>query len=399
MSIATEIQRLQQAKADIKTAIEEKGVTVGDGTIDTFADKIKEITGGGGGAVEGYCTVTFMNCGKVIFSRLVLAGDNCPNPLTQGRIETPIKESTVQYDYTFSGWSEPLTNITEDKVINAVYTETVRKYTVTFYDTDGTTVLHTEQVAYGGSSTYKHTKSDHLFIGWTPSPTNITGDLNCIGAWETGVSFGSASWGRIAEIFESGQATEVFKLGDTREEKLTYADGTTESVTFEIVDTNSNKMISGTQMAIMATHALQTPQVYCETANNANAYYLYSTLRTYLTQEILPCFPEDMQSAIKSVSMPYATSDQKLHIPTLQMLQGKNYNENSANKTYWLEAFENGKSKIYKTIDGTAVEYWASSSYYYSGKNYATYVQADGTASYDTVGSLHSRYVVLLFFI
>ena len=55
MNIATEIQRLQQAKADIKSAIEEKGVTVGDGTIDTYAEKIGEIQGGGSGDYEqGY---------------------------------------------------------------------------------------------------------------------------------------------------------------------------------------------------------------------------------------------------------------------------------------------------------------------------------------------------------
>ena len=46
MSIATEIERLQTAKADIKAAIEEKGVTVGDGTIDTYAQKIGEISSG-----------------------------------------------------------------------------------------------------------------------------------------------------------------------------------------------------------------------------------------------------------------------------------------------------------------------------------------------------------------
>lgn len=55
MSIATEIQRLQQAKAYIKSAIEEKGVTVGDGTIDTYAEKISEISVGGSGDYEqGY---------------------------------------------------------------------------------------------------------------------------------------------------------------------------------------------------------------------------------------------------------------------------------------------------------------------------------------------------------
>lgn len=48
MSIATEIQRLQTAKADIKSAIEEKGVEVGEGTIDTYAEKIGEISSGGG---------------------------------------------------------------------------------------------------------------------------------------------------------------------------------------------------------------------------------------------------------------------------------------------------------------------------------------------------------------
>ena len=46
MSIATEVERLQTAKADIKAAIENKGVTVGDGTIDTYAEKIGEISGG-----------------------------------------------------------------------------------------------------------------------------------------------------------------------------------------------------------------------------------------------------------------------------------------------------------------------------------------------------------------
>lgn len=48
MSIATEIQRLQTAKAEIKSAIEEKGVEVGNGLIDTYAEKISEISGGGG---------------------------------------------------------------------------------------------------------------------------------------------------------------------------------------------------------------------------------------------------------------------------------------------------------------------------------------------------------------
>ena len=43
MSIATEIQRLQEAKADIKAVIEEKGVEVGNGLIDGYADKVDAV--------------------------------------------------------------------------------------------------------------------------------------------------------------------------------------------------------------------------------------------------------------------------------------------------------------------------------------------------------------------
>lgn len=49
MSIATEIQRLQTAKADLKTAIEAKGVAIDENaTIDTYASKVDEIESGGG---------------------------------------------------------------------------------------------------------------------------------------------------------------------------------------------------------------------------------------------------------------------------------------------------------------------------------------------------------------
>ena len=50
MSIATEISRLQTAKADIKTAIEAKGVTVpSSATLDTYNTYVSQISGGGGG--------------------------------------------------------------------------------------------------------------------------------------------------------------------------------------------------------------------------------------------------------------------------------------------------------------------------------------------------------------
>lgn len=45
-TVAENLNRIIQAKADIKTAIENKGVIVGDITLDGYAAKIGEITGG-----------------------------------------------------------------------------------------------------------------------------------------------------------------------------------------------------------------------------------------------------------------------------------------------------------------------------------------------------------------
>ena len=62
MSIQTELTRLTNAKAAIKTAIEGKGVTVPDTTLlDGMASLIESIQAGGGGSgtVSGYATGTY----------------------------------------------------------------------------------------------------------------------------------------------------------------------------------------------------------------------------------------------------------------------------------------------------------------------------------------------------
>ena len=52
MSLTSSVQRIVQAKADIKTAIEAKGVTVGDDvSIADYDDYIAQISGGGGGTL------------------------------------------------------------------------------------------------------------------------------------------------------------------------------------------------------------------------------------------------------------------------------------------------------------------------------------------------------------
>lgn len=53
MSLTSSLQRIVTAKANIKSAIENKGVTVGDDvSIVDYPDYIAAISGGGGGATQ-----------------------------------------------------------------------------------------------------------------------------------------------------------------------------------------------------------------------------------------------------------------------------------------------------------------------------------------------------------
>lgn len=140
--------------------------------------------------------VTFMNGSTVLYKKPVAVGDDCVDVLTKGLIETPTKESTVQYDYTYYGWGASdngaadaniLKNITEDKTVYAIYTSTLRRYTITYLDDDGATVLHTEQLAYGTVPSYAPSKSGSVFVEWSPSPTAVIGNASYVAVWS--VSF------------------------------------------------------------------------------------------------------------------------------------------------------------------------------------------------------------------
>ena len=114
MSIAQEIQRIQSAKANIKSAIEQKGVTVGDGTIDTYAAKISEISGGGSGDYEqgfedGKNSVVDLGklCSVIAFNNLNLFGKseivlNLDNVINLNNAFSPSVENITVEDITIN---------------------------------------------------------------------------------------------------------------------------------------------------------------------------------------------------------------------------------------------------------------------------------------------------------
>ena len=105
---------------------------------------------------------------------------------------TPTKASTVQYTYSFTGWSltpggsvdaDAMKAVTADRSVYAAFTATVRKYTVTWKN--GSTTLETDtNVPYGTVPTYNGSTpvysgtdaEDYEFSGWSPAVGAITGN-------------------------------------------------------------------------------------------------------------------------------------------------------------------------------------------------------------------------------
>lgn len=89
----------------------------------------------------------------------------------------PTKSQTDEYTYTFEGWvdstdsSETIvnlnnTNVTENKIYKAKYTQTKRQYTITFLDKDKLTVLGTSTVDYGTSATAPNVTDKQDGVGY-----------------------------------------------------------------------------------------------------------------------------------------------------------------------------------------------------------------------------------------
>jgi hypothetical protein len=161
--------------------------------------------------------------------------------------ETPTKASTAQYNYTFAGWSKTigggvdtnaLKNVTADRNVYAVFTSSVRTYTVRFYNES--TLLQTVNVAYGSNATYtgstpKYTGEEaekYIFNGFVPNGKNITADTDCYAHYRyDGFYYVKIVERTIAGTYENSDVTTI---GDYA---FYYCDDGLSSVSFPEVTT------------------------------------------------------------------------------------------------------------------------------------------------------------------
>ena len=95
--------------------------------------------------------------------------------------EAPTREKTKEYTYTFKGWDKEITEVTDNEIYIATYTETKNKYNVKFTNYDGS-ILQEETLEYGTLPVYKgevptREKTDeytYTFKNWNKEITEVT---------------------------------------------------------------------------------------------------------------------------------------------------------------------------------------------------------------------------------
>lgn len=382
--------------------------TGGDsGEVDDILDEINgEVVG------ETLYTVTFCSPeGEIYFQTQVYETDDCPDPVKSKDIPTPTKESTSELVYTYSGWSltvggmadsSALKNITSDQTVYAAFTSSTRYYTVRFFD--GTTLLNTELLTYGESSSYTTTKTGAYFQGWSPEPTNITSNLDCYAEWVY-AAFSTDSWATIKANAQAGNAEDYYAVGDARE--ITLQGG--ETIILEIVALNSGEALydsagnaAGTAgIVVVAKTPLAASNMAFSTTADAGTGNYYTTdgfrgsdVLTWLNDTVLPSLPADLLPNLDATQKVFSynnyntgiktrTDNFKLWVPSVREVYG--ILDVYGDIVYPAYRPESGvannnaaASRIRTLANNTAVKWWLRTCT--SGNN-AAIVTADGAIS------------------
>lgn len=187
--------------------------TVPDELLNSIAADFPELVVVVNGVI--YCIVVFRDWDATLLDmQRCVSGGNVVDPVQSGRIQTPTRQSTAQYDFTYIGWNGSLSNVTRNMTLVAQYRNDIRSYAYRFLNNDGT-VLKSGTADYGTTVTppadpsYVPEDEDMVFEGWLPSDLTITGDTDFVAQYRDIATPLSKYLARTMTEYESDTADVV----------------------------------------------------------------------------------------------------------------------------------------------------------------------------------------------
>ena len=322
--------------------------------------------------------VKFMNGDTVYDTQVVAHGSNATAPA-----QNPTKQSTAQYTYTFTGWTD-YTNILANRAVFAQYSQTVRTYTVTFYN--GSTLLQTiNNVPYGETATYTgETPVDQQggdFLGFQPTGANITGTTSCYAQFTDVYEYAEItdSWQDILDAIDNGTYKAKYKIGNYKPIDL----GEKGILNMQIVAFDADDLANGdgtapiTWISDNIIFNPMNPDIAGAAGNytegtGAIGGWSKCAMRSYLKETIKPLILQNVRNRIVEVTkssvgydttgeiIPNELTSDDVWIPSFREIF--NTSEFETVGTVYNKAFKDVNSRIKKYItNNTAYMWWLRS--------------------------------------
>lgn len=228
----------------------------------------------------------------------------------------------------------------------------------------------------------------------TPDPVkilNIRGEDLEVQLEYKHLSFNDHSWARIAEIVESGRASEIFSLHDEKEVELT----TGEKIVLEIADFNHDILASDTEktagITLVMKDCLMTDYAMNPTDTNVGGWADSKMRTAYIRENLYDVLPEDLKAVIKQVAKETAGNNFRSIVTTVDDVWLLSITELGWSNT----VIEGTVYPIYETHTnmeniikhrgpvGEAVEYFTRSPGFDYGEGSFRYVMAEGRFYYE----------------
>lgn len=375
----------------------------------------------------------------VLYEKDVMSGWYYRDPIAEGEMEAPSIEPSVEYVYTYAGWSAAPIYVMEDISVYATYTRSVRKYTVRWHNYGGAT-LYTLSAPAHGSLTYpgdtnitRPSSGDktYLWLGeWDQDTTDIVTNMDVYPVFLEctlpNVAYVPTGWyiysdsevdnsvytrSEFAAIMSSDVNTikKYLTVGDKIKMKISTSVIADTEIVFLLHAFSHNKLSDGSDAFAATTWFPVGVLANNKSMNGTNTNvggWPKTQMRTWLNDTLYPELPVFWKCLIKKVqvlsskgnsSAEIVTSDDYLYLMS-QAEVGFNtgttpYKEEidpqAENRTFAL--YTNDPSRIKKTYNGSgsASTWWlrsplTGSSTYFCG------VYANGTSFSSYIGASHS---------